>query len=216
MKNFIFTLLFSETLLELRRKISHIVFGVTILLAYFDNWLFSLEHSLLIRFMIVLAYIVLTNTRTSHPKLFLYSQILELIFERTRTIFSGIGGLTLLAGISLPIYLGLPETYIIIIILTLSLGDGTATIVGKYLGKYRIALSESRSLAGSLAGFITSLVGISMFVDINLEVVFLCFIGITIELIAGLVPKKIGNIIAYYSLDNILIPVGMILVTTVL
>lgn len=205
MKQLFETLLTSEYLLEARRKVSHIVFGLTILFSFFGNWYTNLENTIYIRIIIIAIYMVITNVRIIRNNIPNISWFIKNLFERKDTFISGIGGLTLLLGIILPILLGFDERIIVIIALTLCLGDGMATLIGTYLGKYSIKIGSSRSLLGSFGGLVSIIIGLYFFDQLDSTSIFAAIIGMTIELILGIIPKKLKNIVRWYSLDNIII-----------
>lgn len=212
MKKILNTLIYSEYFLELRRKTTHIVFGVTVLMAYFGYWYANIKHVFIVRFIFVLFYILLTNTSTINSLLFSISQFSKKLFERKSTSVHGIGGLMLLFGCYLPILAGCNQETVMVIIITLSIGDGFATIIGKYLGIHALYISKSRSLLGTLGGLIAALgVSILLIKDFDMRLGISCIIGITIELFLGLISNKISKVVARYSLDNILIPTGMMI-----
>lgn len=214
MKKILETLLCSEKFLELRRKVSHIVFGVTILCAYFDQWLWSLNQAFLFRLILVIVYMALTNISFKNNKIQRLSNIAKNLFERKDTSFSGIGGLTLLIGCYVSIWLGLDSAYIVMVIVTLSVGDGFATLIGKYLGRYALPISNKRSIFGTLGGLGAALVVSHSMIELDTQLVVACIIGMVVELVLGLLRHRTSSFVARFSIDNLLIPISMILFLT--
>ena len=87
-------------------------------------------------------------------------------------------------------------------ILTLGLGDGFATIVGKNLGKHR--LIGKKSIEGSLAFFCASFIGLLFLLGPRFAIIA-AFCGMLIEII----PQEIVD-------DNLTIPLGVGLILMIL
>lgn len=209
------SLIFSEYFLELRRKVIHIVFGMVILMSYLDYLFINVKQLFVFYIIFLLVYILLVNKILIGSFLNSFSNFSKKLFERKSTDLPGIGGLMLLLGCYFPIVIGLNDEIVTVIIVTLSMGDGFATLVGKYLGKLAIPISSSRSVLGTLGGLVATLITVNIFiVDFNTHLILVCIVGIVIELFAGILPEKWNKFISIYSLDNILIPVGIIIFTT--
>lgn len=212
MKQRINTLIYSEYFLELRRKTTHIVFGITVLMAYLDSWYVNVEQVFIMRCILLLFYILLTNKTVIHRILFSISQLFKKLLERKSTHISGIGGLVLLLGCYLPILTGSDQEIVMVIIITLSVGDGFATIIGTYLGVYALLISKSRSLLGTLSGLVAAFaVSMILIKNFDLWLGSAVVLGIAIELCVGLLPNRMSAFVARFSLDNLLIPIGMMI-----
>jgi dolichol kinase len=147
-----------------------------------------------------------------HRISFSISQFFKKLLERESTHISGIGGLTLLFGCYLPIVTGSDQEIVMVIIITLSVGDGFATITGRYLGIYALSISKSRSILGTLGGLVAALiVSMVLIEDFDLWLGSAVALGIAIELCVGLLPNRISAFVARFSLDNLLIPIGMMI-----
>jgi len=211
---FIEHLLFSEYWLEARRKLAHIFIGITTLLAHQELWLGNIQNIIVFRSVILVMYLILTNAHYARVLLAKISQRAIDIFERNDTRISGFGALTLWIGIISPILLGFSDTTVITVVLTLSLGDGLATLAGRYLGKHALPIpGTSRSWMGSIIGYLAVIVGLYAFGELNFTTAHIALIGMLIEFILGtnIISKKFKKISRWYSLDNLFISIIMML-----
>lgn len=91
----------------------------------------------------------------------------------------------------------------------LSFGDGFAAIFGEFFGKHSIKITKTKSLVGSLACFVFSIVGIyifSAFVTTGLG-----FTDVLILALATTLLELVGK-----GLDNFTISIGIMLLSTLL
>ena len=89
----------------------------------------------------------------------------------------------------------------------LSFGDGFAALFGEFFGKKSPKITKNKSLVGSLACFVFSVIGIyilSIFVPVNLEFYEILIIGL-----ATAVFELVG-----FGLDNFTITIGVMLLAT--
>ena len=89
----------------------------------------------------------------------------------------------------------------------LSFGDGFAAIFGEFFGKKSPKITKNKSLVGSLACFVVSVIGIyilSIFVPVSLELYEILIIGL-----ATAVFELVG-----FGLDNFTITIGVMLLAT--
>jgi dolichol kinase len=91
----------------------------------------------------------------------------------------------------------------------LSFGDGFAALFGEFFGKRSPKITKSKSLVGSLACIIFSVIGIyilSLFVPINLELYEILIIGL-----ASAILELVG-----YGFDNFSITIGVTILATLM
>ena len=89
----------------------------------------------------------------------------------------------------------------------LSFGDGFAALFGEFFGKKSPKITKNKSLVGSLACFVVSVIGIyilSIFVPVSLELYEILIIGL-----ATAVFELVG-----FGLDNFTITIGVMLLAT--
>ena len=89
----------------------------------------------------------------------------------------------------------------------LSFGDGFAALFGEFFGKRSPKITKTKTLVGSLACFVFSVIGIyilSIFVPVNLELYEILIIGL-----ATAVFELVG-----FGLDNFTITIGVMLLAT--
>jgi phosphoserine phosphatase/dolichol kinase len=107
-------------------------------------------------------------------------------------------------GIILPLIIFPPSTaYASIAILTL--GDGSATLFGKKLGRTRFPFNKAKNLEGSFFGFIFAFLGANLFVD-----PLRAFIAATTGMLIECLPTPVN--------DNLIVPIasGLALTLTLL
>jgi dolichol kinase len=110
-------------------------------------------------------------------------------------ILLGLGILIVLVFFDFPVYL--PA------ILTVSISDTLSAVIGKRFGRTRILGIQNRTLEGSAAFFVSSL----------------AILLVTCPPVTAVIAAALGTLIelfAQYNLDNLLVPVGVALLLSVM
>jgi len=174
---------------EILRKIIHIQgLFLTLLSFKYPHLIFFLLFTLII------IYIIVELSRLKGKNIFFLTDlILKASRERDNQKKIIKGPITLALGLILSLLI-FPAPYAQIAMLSLSLGDGFSSLMGRLYGKIIIPLTDGKTLEGSLACFIASFIGI-YFINHSIEKSLgLALISTSVELL----PIK--------DFDNIIIP----------
>lgn len=195
---------------DISRKIIHIAAGSWIMFwPIFDPSHWSYTFNVLVAFMWTLLFIqkgltaspddpaVKTMTRSGDPKELLKGPLFfTLVMEFVGIfLFMDIKGVVTMAA--------------------LGWGDGLAPVFGKYYGnkKYSV-MGNEKSIQGSLAMFIFSFIASMLFsLIITTNVILSDFAGFTVKLLIIAVVATIIEAISPKDVDNLLIPIVLILVS---
>lgn len=179
--------------IETARKTIHITSGVFI--AFWPLWM---SWNAIITISVLMFLVVLVSRRL---KLF---NSIHGVSRLTR------GELLYPAGIGLAAYIAPSTAFFWIAVLNLALADGIAAIVGRQLGVlngYHI-LGHKKSVAGTIAFFVTSSIIFSSGVYAASFVEYFPFFQAVI--LFPLIITGLENI-SWYGLDNLTIPVGVVI-----
>ncbi len=186
------------TMLELRRKIFHILSGL-FLIAVLNYNLLERFHFLIILILgIIISFI---STKTKIP---IISFLLKKLV-RKKMFLPGWGAITALTGMLIALYL-FPENIAYASILILSVGDGFAALIGK-MGKTKTRFSKKKTWEGTISGIITATVAATFFIPF-----YIALVSSMVAMFIELVDFKFKNIID----DNLLIPIVSGVVITLL
>lgn len=146
----------NEEGIEIVRKIIHIGSA----LVFFPILIIGgRELFLVFVFFIFVAFLIVLNLREIGIKIAIVENVREMV-ERKNVKIVGIGVLWFLIGILIASSLLKDVKEIAAILCALILGDGTASVIGKY-GKFKIRIKNSeKSVEGALAFFIFSSVSL--------------------------------------------------------
>jgi dolichol kinase len=180
-----------EYLLELKRKMFHLIMGLCISVAiYFLKPVYGLW---IIAPVIIALFGLLLAPKVAH-NVKLVNQLL-FHFERRKDIetFPFKGAIHYGLGILFPIVITTETSVACAIIATLSVGDAASTLIGKFFGKIRIG---KKSLEGTVSFVIFGFLGAYAFLREPVSAFVLAFVGAIIELFSK------------YD-DNLTIPLGL-------
>ena len=204
-----------KTNLELSRKLFHIFFGITYILFYLllPFHIFVIITALFGVITLMSMYIANTNKNS--------------IFKNTARNSSplkGIGSLLYLLGLIVVVILEqqgfISKEIVVYAFITLAVGDGLATPIGKASGSFMKSKLFSKSYLGYLGGIVGSLLVSFIILRIFniplilINMISLVIVGMTIELILG--HRWIKKYAHIYALDNICIPLGIVIVAIAL
>ena len=203
--------------LELPRKGFHILFGIGYLTMYLLLgytllfWLFS---------GVLFTINIIAMKLANNPK---WNKLFRSAIRKDSPL-KGVGSLVYLIAAfitcSLEHYTKIETEILVYAIITLSVGDGLATIVGKASKTFMRSELFSKSYFGSIIGAIVSVLVILLICELfyfnqNIgHILGYVVLGMTIEFLLGW--KYINKIANGYCLDNILIPLGIVIVSIVL
>lgn len=183
-------------LLEVRRQVAHLLFGVAltigIFLNYIDIWFLTAANFTLVAG--ILYWKSLNGSKCPLKKILSF-------FEREDhlTKFPGRGVLFFLLGAWCAVAL-FPNDMALASILILSVGDSVSHLYGRFLGKIKVPFFPHKNIEGHIAGTILAAIISSIFVPFAPALAAAC-IGMIIE-----IPHwKIGKIPLD---DNLLIPIA--------
>ena len=174
--------------LEIRRQLFHILLGIFLVVMISLD---IINKRVLLVVLILGIFISLISKKYKIPVI---SWFLER-FDRRNSFLPGYGSISFFVGSVLVLYL-FEENIALASILIMSLGDGFATLIGKH-GKIRTKLSKKKTLEGTFAGIVVSVIGASFFVAFH-EAMIASIISMFVEL----KDFKLKNLLD----DNILIP----------
>jgi len=157
--------------LEVRRKFFHIISGVVLII------LLRIPKITKLDLVILLAIGIIISLLSKRYKLPIVSWFLSHL-DRKKEKLPGKGGITFLLGCIIVLYL-FPLDTALVSIAVLSLGDGTATIMGK-LGKIKTELSKKKTLEGSIYGILAGTLAAYTIVPLK-EAFLTTFIAMLIE-----------------------------------
>lgn len=167
--------------LEIRRKLFHILSGISLVLL--------LEYHIITKYflLLLLAFALLFSFVSLKFKVPLATWILHK-FDRKDAAFPALGAITFLVGFVLVLYL-FPRDIAYASMLIMALGDGFATLIGK-TGKIKTIFHKKKTLEGTVAGTIAAFVGASLIIPMH-EAIYASAFAMFIELIA----PKIGKVV---------------------
>lgn len=180
---------------ELIRKSIHICSAFTVLLAHF-----FFDFTIIFLVCGIVCYIVCEILRLSGIPVPVISALTEAASRKADEGKIVLGPITLGIGILLSLLL-FDKSVAAVAIFAVSFGDGLASLVGKIYGHYRYKLIPKKTVAGSLACFLS--VSLSSFF-ILMQPISAIIVGI-VATIVELLPLK--------NLDNIAIPIIVGIVT---
>jgi dolichol kinase len=179
--------------LEFRRKILHILFGLSlIIMIYFG--LLRLWH---LAFIFLFGFAIsMLSKRFKLP--FIHKMLLY--FDRNEKNIPGKGILTFILGVMIAWAVFFKDKDIVLAsIFILTLGDAFSSLFSRYYGRIRMPFNNYKLLEGYIIGVIVGFIGAVMFVSI-LE----AFIGSTIAMFIEAVGIRLGK---EYIDDNLIIPI---------
>jgi len=144
---------------EFRRQLMHILLGIIIVALYSYNIINSLMILILLIAGLFLSFL---STKSELPVISWFLKRFER--QKVKKTFPGKGIFFYLLGVFLVVLIFDKNTALAAIMI-LALGDGISHIVGRYFGKTRTFLSRYKLIEGSIAGFVASSVGASLFVS---------------------------------------------------
>ena len=118
------------------------------------------------------------------------------------------GTILLLSGVLVTLLL-FPRNIVYASVAIVALGDSVATIVGVLIGKHKLPYSKSKTLEGTLSGFVAAFFGAALFVT-SFQAFLGAFGGMLIESAINLQKVKeasLKGMVNFFLNDNFLIPV---------
>ncbi len=177
------------------RKALHVA-GVSILIFLTFFGLFKTQLVIIIVLILYLSSEYLRSSGRSLPFFTLTTRLASTELERTSIVTTPIW---YASGILLTITL-FPPKYAFIGVLTLSLGDPVASLVGLLIkNKHFYSFNKAKSLEGTLAGFSVALLASSLFID-----PFIAMIGCSAGMLVEALPSPLN--------DNVTIPISSSLI----
>lgn len=176
--------------LEFRRKILHMVVGLSIAAGVYFGYLTPFSLSLILIVGIILSFLC---TKYKIPGVY---WLLEK-FER-KHVHPGKGAITFFVGAILALKL-FPIDIALASIMILALGDGICAIIGP-MGHVKTILSEKKLIEGTLAGILLGTWGASLFVPWY-EALLAASVAMTLEATELKMNNKILS-------DNVLVPLA--------
>ncbi|MDP4001412.1 MAG: SEC59/DGK1/VTE5 family protein [bacterium] len=178
--------------LEIRRQVSHILFGITIVILLQFNYL---NGFILFDLILLNLIISLLSKRYNIP---VVTWLLEAL-DRTEDIkrFPAKGTLMFLIGVSLVVWM-FPKDIALASILILTFGDGVSTYVGTHFGRTKLFFNGMKTCEGSLSGFVAASAGALIFLSVPQAL-----IASGVAMIVEAFEVKIGKWIVN---DNITVP----------
>lgn len=203
--------------LELPRKIFHMCFGTIYLFLYLTTEMTNVFISYTVGFyLITILSIYVVNGKTKN----------KLLMEATResSPVKGLGSLIYLFGLSLTIVLEnvfhIDKEIVVYAFITLSIGDGIATPIGKACGNFMKSKMFQKNYFAGFSAVIISTIVVCVILNffeytIQLEkIVLYVSFGMFLEFILG--HKIIRKCAHNYCIDNFIIPVGIICLSIIL
>ncbi|MFH0889848.1 MAG: diacylglycerol/polyprenol kinase family protein [Candidatus Aenigmatarchaeota archaeon] len=161
---------------ELLRKLVHISGVIAVPILY----VFGSTNTAIIFFVLAAGLYLYANMRAKTPVgrfLAGFRKLLDFLERDSQPryrgaiyFFESIGFIALL----------FPEKIAAISIIVLSVGDGISTLAGRALGHVRIFYNKSKSVEGSVSGFIASSVVCALITNIPVAI-FASFVGMVVE-----------------------------------
>lgn len=177
---------------ETNRDIVQIILGIIIIFIFYSVKMSYAEFSILM--MIMLGYLTINyGAADGNSRFAKYMKN----FERNFTKF-GQGAAWLAIGALAAIGFVADTRYIMIVFFAIFIGDALATIVGVRFGKYKLPYNERKSIAGSLAYFVS--MAIFPYILYGLFAIPLAIVATIVETL----PLKID--------DNFSVPTALIII----
>ena len=188
---------------EVSRKIAHILIGFTWVILYYG--FITNENALWFEVLVMPVTFILVNYLSYRYKIFTF---IEREGEKNHpgTVYYAIAMTVLM---TLTIFF--PATVIPsgIAVFCLSFGDGAASLIGSFFGKYGPRITKTKSLIGSLACAVGAIAGVylmMLFVPFSLPFYAVVIIGVTTAAC-----ELVG-----YGMDNFAIVFGVTAISTLL
>lgn len=182
--------------MESERQLMHFAVGI-ITIAFM--LIFGIQLTRGAVFFVVIIGLLLINLKVLKWKIGFVDWFIEK-FERENVLLPGFGSAAYALGVLIPLVFLSDIMEISAVILVLALGDGISTLIGKN-GKIQIPYNKKKTVEGSLAFFISSLITYFIIKDHGL---IIAFVGAIVESL----PLDID--------DNISIPIVITLILVIL
>jgi dolichol kinase len=187
---------------EIKRKIVHIIVGISfVLLVYFE--LFEAIHFVLLFFIGLTSSLICRRAR--FPVLSWFLDRLERPEEIKR--FPGKGVITFVAGAGIAVLL-FSKIAALTAIIVLAFADAASLIIGRYFGKYVHPFNSNKHLEGLIAAFIFGIPAALVFLP-----TFLAFIVSAFAAVIETTNIRFGR---WQVDDNLSVPIATGLITTLL
>jgi diacylglycerol kinase (CTP) len=180
--------------LELKRKILHILVGMTALLLLIYNIITPLIIFIILTIGI---FVSLLSLRIKIPIISWFLDNFERNKDKNR--LPGRGIIFAVAGSLLALQL-FERNIALASIMILTFSDSTSLLIGKYFGKTKSVLNQNKNIEGTIAGILISSIFACFFVPF-----YLAFVGSLIVGIFELLTIRIQNIKID---DNLIIPLA--------
>jgi len=177
---------------EFRRQVMHILLGIIIVALYS----YSIINPLMILILLIVGvFLSFLSTRFEIPVISWFLKKFER--RKVKKTFPGKGVFFYLLGVFLVMLIFNKNTALAAITI-LALGDGISHIIGRYFGKTKTFLSRYKLIEGSIAGFVASSVGASLFVS-PWKAIIASAVAMTVELVELKISEETVD-------DNLVVP----------